>query len=48
MTIVEPVVVSILRERGEEAGAAEMERQYQRFMSLSNHPEAAAQFFVEQ
>jgi len=47
MTIVEPVVVSILRERGEEAVAAEMEKQYQRFMSLSNDPEAAAQFFVE-
>jgi hypothetical protein len=35
MTIVESVVVSILRERGEEAGAAEMEKQYQRFMSLT-------------
>jgi len=47
MTIVEPVVVSILRERGEEAGATEMEEQYQRFMSLSSDPEAAAQFFVD-
>jgi pimeloyl-ACP methyl ester carboxylesterase len=34
MTLIDPVVVSVLRERGEDAAYAEMEEQYQRFMSL--------------
>jgi pimeloyl-ACP methyl ester carboxylesterase len=46
MTLVEPVIVSVLRERGEDAAYAEMEEQYQRFMSLSDDHEAAAAFFV--
>lgn len=47
MTIIEPVVVSVLRERGEEAAYEEMEEQYQRFMSLVADHEAAAHFFVD-
>jgi pimeloyl-ACP methyl ester carboxylesterase len=47
MTLVDPVVVSILRESGEDAAYAEMEEQYQRFMSLSADHEAAAHFFVD-
>src|SRR5207249_3712038 len=47
MTLIEPVVVSVLRERGEDAAYAEMEEQYQCFMSLSADHEAAAQFFVD-
>ena len=47
MTLVDPVVVSVLRERGEDAAYAEMEEQYQRFMSLSADHEAAAHFFVD-
>ena len=45
MTLIDPIVVSVLRERGEDAAYAEMEEQYHRFMSLSE--EAAAQFFVD-
>src|SRR2546425_8016320 len=47
MTLIDPVVVSVLRERREDAAYAEMEEQYQRFMSLSADPEAAAHFFVD-
>ena len=47
MTLVEPVVVSVLRERGEAAAYAEMEEQYHRFMSLLADHEAAAHFFVD-
>jgi len=47
MTLVDPVVVSILRECGEDDAYAEMEEQYQRFMSLSADHEAAAQYFVD-
>ena len=47
MTLIEPVLVSILRECGEDAAFAEMEEQYQRFMSLVAEPEAAARFFVD-
>jgi pimeloyl-ACP methyl ester carboxylesterase len=47
MTLVDPVVVSVLRETGEDAAYAEMEEQYQCFMRLSADPEEAAQFFVE-
>lgn len=46
LTLVDPVVVSVLRETQEEAGFAEMEDQYQRFMALSDSA-AAARFFVE-
>jgi pimeloyl-ACP methyl ester carboxylesterase len=47
MTLIDPVVVSVLRERGEDAAYAEMEEQYQRFMSLSKDHEAAAHSFVD-
>jgi len=47
MTLVDPVVVSMLRETGEDAAYAEMEEQYQRFMSLSADHEAAAHYFVD-
>jgi len=47
MTLIDPVVVSVLRERGEDAAYAEMEEQYQRFMSLFADHEAAAHFFVD-
>ncbi len=47
MTLVDPVVVSVLRECGEDDAYAEMEEQYQRFMSLSAHHEAAAHYFVD-
>ncbi len=47
MTLIDPVVVSVLRGRGEDAAYAEMEEQYQRFMSLSADHEAAAHFFVD-
>ena len=40
MTLIEPVIVSVLRERHEDAAYAEMEEQYQRFMSLSDDHEA--------
>jgi pimeloyl-ACP methyl ester carboxylesterase len=46
MTLIEPVMVSVLRERHEDAAYAEMGEQYQRFMSLSDDHEAAAAFFV--
>ncbi|WP_404373206.1 alpha/beta fold hydrolase [Corallococcus coralloides] len=46
ITLVDPVVVSVLRETQEEAGFAEMEDQYQRFMALSDSS-AAAHVFVE-
>lgn len=46
ITLVDPVVVSVLRETQEEAGFAEMEDQYQRFMALSDSS-AAARVFVE-
>src|SRR5262249_40045852 len=47
MTLVDPVVVSVLRETGEDAAYAEMEEQYQCFMRLSADPEEAARFFVD-
>ena len=47
MTLVDPVVVSALRECGEDDAYAEMEEQYQRFMSLSADHEAAAHYFVD-
>jgi pimeloyl-ACP methyl ester carboxylesterase len=47
MTLIDPVVVSILREPGEEAGYAEMEAQYQRFMAELPDQASAARVFVE-
>jgi pimeloyl-ACP methyl ester carboxylesterase len=47
MTVIEPVIVSVLRECGEDDAYAEMEGQYQRFMNLSSDHEAAAHFFVD-
>jgi pimeloyl-ACP methyl ester carboxylesterase len=47
MTLIEAVLISILRECREDAAFSEMEEQYQRFMSLSGDHEAAAQFFVD-
>jgi len=47
MTLVDPVVVGILRDCGEDHAYAEMEEQYRRFMSLSADHEAAAHFFVD-
>jgi hypothetical protein len=44
MTLVYPVVVSVLRERGEDAAYAESEGQGQRFMSLSVDHQADAYF----
>jgi pimeloyl-ACP methyl ester carboxylesterase len=44
MTLIEPIVVSVLRERGEKAAYAEMEEQYHRFMGLSVDREAARIF----
>lgn len=46
ITLVDPVAVSVLRETQEEAGFAEMEDQYQRFMALADSS-AAARVFVE-
>jgi|GEM_PF-1831987 len=47
ITLIDPVIVSVLRETGENEGSAEMEAQYQRFMGLLADPAAAAGAFVE-
>jgi pimeloyl-ACP methyl ester carboxylesterase len=47
MTLVDPVIVSVLRESNEDAAYAEMEGQFQRFMSLGADAERAARFFVD-
>jgi pimeloyl-ACP methyl ester carboxylesterase len=47
MTLIDPVVVSVLREQREEAGYAEMEAQYQRFMDSLPDQTKAARVFVE-
>lgn len=47
LTLVEPIVVSVLREKQEREAYAEMEEQYQRFMQLAPDREAAARFFVD-
>jgi hypothetical protein len=47
MTLIDPVVVSVLRDQGEEAGYAEMEAQYQRFMGSLPDQTKAARVFVE-
>lgn len=47
MTLIDPVVVSILRAPGEEEGYAEMEAQYQRFMNEFPDQTSAARVFVE-
>jgi pimeloyl-ACP methyl ester carboxylesterase len=47
LTLIDPVIVSVLRVPGEEAAFAEMEAQYQRFMAALPDPVAAARTFVE-
>jgi pimeloyl-ACP methyl ester carboxylesterase len=47
LTLVDPVVVSVLRDTGETDGYAEMEGQYQRFISQLPDSGAAARGFVE-
>ena len=47
MTLIDPVVVSVLREQREEAGYAELEAQYQRFMNSLPNETNAARAFVE-
>ncbi len=47
LTLVDPVVVSVLRETGEGDGYAEMEAQFQRFIGLLPDQAAAARAFVE-
>jgi pimeloyl-ACP methyl ester carboxylesterase len=47
LTLIEPIIVSVLRESGEDKAGAEMEDQYQRFMNLSADHDAAAQFFID-
>jgi pimeloyl-ACP methyl ester carboxylesterase len=47
LTLLDPVVVSILRVPGEEAALAEMEAQYHRFMDALPDQAAAARAFVE-
>ena len=45
--MIEPVVVSVLSEQGEEAGYAEMEKQYKRFIGSLPDQTKAARVFVE-
>lgn len=47
LTLIDPVLVSVLREEGEEAALAEMDGQYQRFMGLLPEPARAARAFME-
>ena len=47
MTLIDPVVVNVLRDQGEEASYAEMEEQYQRFMGGLPDQTKAARVFVE-
>jgi pimeloyl-ACP methyl ester carboxylesterase len=47
LTLLDPVVVSVLRETGESDGFAEMEAQYQHFMGLLPDHRAAGRAFVE-
>jgi len=47
LTLIDPIVVSLLRETREDDGCAEMEEQYQRFMGLLADPKVAACAFVE-
>lgn len=47
LTLIDPVVVSVLRAPGEDEGFAEMEAQYQRFMGKMPDHAAAARVFVE-
>lgn len=44
VTFVDPVVVSVLRETGEDEGFAAMEAQYQRFMAHAEPADAAREF----
>jgi pimeloyl-ACP methyl ester carboxylesterase len=47
LTLIDPVLVSVLREFDEADGTAEMELQYQRFMAALPDNTAAARTFVE-
>ena len=47
LTLVSPLVTSILKECGDKEADAEMDHLYRRFMSLSTHNESAAAFFVD-
>ncbi|EYF08249.1 alpha/beta fold hydrolase [Chondromyces apiculatus] len=47
LTLLDPVLVSVLREQGEEEGYAEMQGQYDRFMERLPDHAAAARTFVE-
>jgi len=47
LTLVSPLVASILKECQDEEAHDEMEHLYRRFMSLSTHNESAASFFVD-
>ncbi len=47
LTLIDPVIVSVLRETGEADAYAEMEAQYQRFMGRLPDQTAAARTFVE-
>jgi pimeloyl-ACP methyl ester carboxylesterase len=47
LTLIDPVVVSVLRECGEDEALAEMDQQYQRFMGLLPEPARAARAFME-
>ena len=47
LTLIDPVVVSVLRQTGERAAYGEMEAQYERFMARLDVPAAAAEIFVE-
>lgn len=46
LTLVDPIVVSVLREGGEEAGYAEMNGQYERFMERMPDAREAARTFI--
>jgi pimeloyl-ACP methyl ester carboxylesterase len=48
MTLIEPMVASVLIECREDDACVELEGQYQRFLSLFEDHEAAARFFVSQ
>ncbi|MEZ4452092.1 MAG: alpha/beta hydrolase [Nannocystaceae bacterium] len=47
LTLVDPIVVSVLREGDEPEAYAEMEAQYQRFHAAAGDPAAAAERFVD-
>jgi pimeloyl-ACP methyl ester carboxylesterase len=47
VTLIDPVIVSVLRESAEDAALLVMENQYETFMALREKPDAAAKFFVD-